>query len=152
MVQYSMKAGMKQFKQRGEDAVSKELSQLHFRDTFEPINPKGLTNEERKEVLESHLFLKEKRDANVKGRMVAGGNKQRGKIENIDASSPTAALESVLLTAIINAHEGCDIAVIDIPSAFLQICLEDDADKAIVRLHGKLAELMVKVAPEIYTK
>jgi hypothetical protein len=30
MVQYSMKAGMKQFKQRGEDAVSKELSQLHF--------------------------------------------------------------------------------------------------------------------------
>jgi hypothetical protein len=26
MVQYSMKAGMKEFKERGEDAVSKELS------------------------------------------------------------------------------------------------------------------------------
>ena len=58
MVQYSMKAGMKQFKQRGEDAVSKELSQSHFRDTFEPINPKDLTDKEPKEVLESHLFLK----------------------------------------------------------------------------------------------
>jgi hypothetical protein len=104
MVQYSMKAGMKQFKQRGEDAVSKELSQLHFRDTFEPINLKDLTNEERKEVLESHLFLKEKRDATVKGRMVTDGNKQRGMIEKLDASSPTAALESVLLTAIIDAH------------------------------------------------
>jgi hypothetical protein len=94
-----MKTGMKQFKQRGEDAVSKELPQLHLRDTFEPINPKDLTNKERKEVLESHLFLKEKRDATVKGGVVAGGNKQRGKIEKLDASSPTAALESVLLTA-----------------------------------------------------
>jgi hypothetical protein len=152
MVQYSMKAGMKQFKQRGEDAVSKELSQLHFRDTFEPINPKDLTNEERKEVLESHLFLKEKRDATIKGRMVAGGNKQRGKIEKLDASSPTAALESVLLTAIIDTHEGHNVAVIDIPNAFVQTRLEDDANKAIMRLCGKLAELMVKVTPEIYTK
>ena len=152
MAQFSMKAGMKQFKQRGEDAVSKELSQLHFRDTFEPINPKDLTSSERKEVLESHLFLKEKRDATVKGRMVAGGNKQRGKIEKLDASSPTAALESVLLTAIIDAHEGRDVAVIDIPNAFVQTRLENDADKAIMRLRGKLAELMVKVAPEIYTK
>ena len=92
MVQDSTKADMKQFKQRGEDAVSKELSQSHFRDTFDPINPKDLTDAERKEVLESHLFLKEKRDATVKGRMVAGGNKQRGKSEKLDVSSPTAAL------------------------------------------------------------
>jgi hypothetical protein len=147
-----MKAGMKEFKERGEDAVSKELSQLHFRDTFEPIHPKDLSDEQRKEVLESHLFLKEKRDATVKGRMVAGGNKQRGKIDKLDASSPTAALESVLLTAVIDAHEGRDVAVIDIPNAFVQTRLEDDADKAIMRLRGKLAELMVKVAPEIYTK
>jgi hypothetical protein len=153
IVQYSMKVGMKQFKQCGEDAVSKELSQLHFRDTFEPINPKDQTNEERKEVLESHLFLKEKRDATVKGRMVTGGNKQRGTIEKLDASSPTAALdESVLHTAIMDAHEGRDVAVIDISNAFVQTRLEDDANKAIMRLRGKLAELVVKVAPEIYTK
>jgi hypothetical protein len=98
MTQYSMKAGMKKFKERAEEAVSKELSQLHHRDTFEPVNPSNLSNEERKQVLESHLFLKEKRDASVKGRMVAGGNKQRGTIDKQDASSPTAALESVLIT------------------------------------------------------
>jgi hypothetical protein len=82
-----------------------------------PLIP-SLTNEERKEVLESHLFLKEKRDATVKGHMVAGGNKQRGTIEKLITSSPTAALESVLLTAIIDAREGRDITVIDIPNAF----------------------------------
>jgi hypothetical protein len=144
---------MKQLKQRGEDAVSIELSQLHLRDsTVTPINPKDLTDEERKEVLESHLFLREKRDATIKGRMVAGGNKQRGKIEKLDASSPAAALESVLLTAIIDAHEGHDVAVIESLNAFVQTRLEDDADIASICLCGKLAELMVKGAPEIYTK
>jgi hypothetical protein len=102
MTQYSMKAGIKRFKERGEAAVTKELSQLHFRDTFEPIHPKKLNEQERKEVLESHLLLKEKRDDSIKGRMAAGGNKQRGSIEKTEASSPTAALESVLLTAVIN--------------------------------------------------
>ena len=84
--------------------------------------------------------------------MVAGGNKQRGTIDKQDATSPTAALESVLLTAIIDAKEGRDVAVIDIPNAFIQTRLENDEDKAVMRLRGKLAELMVKVAPEIYSK
>jgi hypothetical protein len=54
-----MKAGLKRFKECGEEAVSKELSQLHFHGTFEPINPKDLNKEERQQLLESHLFLKE---------------------------------------------------------------------------------------------
>ena len=87
-----------------------------------------------------------------------GGNKQRGKIDKLDATSPTAALESVLLTAVIDvigvidAHERRDVAVINIPNAFVQTRLEDDKDKAIMRLRGKLAKLMVKVVPELYTK
>ena len=44
------------------------------------------------------------------------------------------------------------MAVIDIPNAFVQTRLEDNKDKAIMRLRSKPAELMVKVAPEIYTK
>jgi hypothetical protein len=62
-------AGKKEFKERGEDAASKNLSQLHFRDTFEPINPKDLADKDRQEVLESHLFLEEKRDARPHGRI-----------------------------------------------------------------------------------
>jgi hypothetical protein len=37
-----------------------------------------------------------------------------------DASSPTVATEAVLLSCIINAEEGRDVAVIDIPNAFIQ--------------------------------
>jgi hypothetical protein len=119
MTQFSMKTGMREFKERCEEAVSKELSQLHFRDTFEALNPKELNDQERKQVLESHLFLKQKRDDTIKGRMAARGNKQRGTIEKQDASSPTASLESVLLTAVIDAKEWRDVAVIEIPNAFV---------------------------------
>jgi hypothetical protein len=41
---------------------------------------------------------------------------------------------------------------IDIPNAFVQTKLENEEDKAIMRLRGKLAELMVKVTPEVYRK
>ena len=72
-----------------------------MRYTFEPINPKTLKKQEYDQVIESPLSLKEKRDESIKGHMVAGGNKQIGIIDKADAASPTAALESVLLTATI---------------------------------------------------
>ena len=53
-----------------------EMKQLHFRDTFRPRHMKDLTEKERKDMLESHMFLKQKRDGNVKGRHMAGVNKQ----------------------------------------------------------------------------
>ena len=71
--------------------------------------------------------------------MVAGGNKQRGNIEKTDATSPTAALESVLLTSTIDTKEGRDVAIIDIPNAFVTTRIENKKDIIIVWLRGKLA-------------
>jgi hypothetical protein len=64
MTQCSLKAGIKHFKERAgkKAAVSKELHQLHFRGTFEPVHPRDLTKEELHELIESHMFLKEKQD------------------------------------------------------------------------------------------
>ena len=108
--------------------------------------------EDFQEVLESHLFLKQKHDDSIKGRMVTDGSKQQTSIMKEDATSPTIALESVLLMATIDAAEGWDVATIDILNAFVQTRLDNDSNKVLMRLHGKLAELMVKVAPEIYSK
>ena len=52
--------------------------------------------------------------------MVAGGNKQRGTVDKVATHSPTATLESVMLTAAINAAEGHDVVIVDIPNAFVQ--------------------------------
>ena len=42
------------------------------------------------------------------------------------------------------------MAIIDIPNAFVTTRTEDKQDIVIVRLRGKLSELMVATAPEIY--
>ena len=84
--------------------------------------------------------------------MVVGGNYQRGHINKTDATSPTTALESVLLTSTIDAKEGRDVAIIDIPNAFVTTRIENKKDIVTVRLRGKLAKLMVATDQEIYKK
>ena len=96
------------------------------------------------------MFLKLKRDGKVKGRTVAGGNKQRDYISKEDASSPTVATESVLLSCIIDAHENRDVAVIDIPNAFVQTKISDEKDMAIIRIRGTLVEILMQIAPDVY--
>ena len=65
MTQLSMKAGLKRWRKKGKQAVSKELLQLHMRDTLRPINSKTLSKTEYDKVLESYLFLKQKRDHSI---------------------------------------------------------------------------------------
>ena len=85
-------------------------------------------------VIESHLFLKLKCDATVKGRMVAGGDKQCGYIHKEEATSPTASLKLVLLTTVIDVQEGWDIAICNVPNAFIQTCLTNNKDKSVMQL------------------
>eukprot|EP00957_Ditylum_brightwellii_P110880 8457099-Ditylum_brightwellii.AAC.1 len=61
MTQYSLKAGLRKFKEKGEAAVMDEFKQIHDRDTFEPLNMEDLTEEQKRNALESLMFLKEKR-------------------------------------------------------------------------------------------
>ena len=49
-----------------------------------------------------------------------------------DASSPTVTSESVLLSCIIDAEEGRDVAVIGIPNVFIQTRVEDEKDMATI--------------------
>jgi hypothetical protein len=87
-----------------------------------------------------------KRDGTVKGRTVAGGNKQRSFITKEDASSPTVAT-SVLLTAVIDALEGREVAVVDIPNAFIQTRITNEDDMAILRIRGELVDILVENSP-----
>jgi hypothetical protein len=60
--------------------------------------------------------------------MVAGGNIQQDYLSKEEASSPTAATESVLLMSVVNAMENRDVAIIDIPNAFIQTRGEQEND------------------------
>ena len=125
--------------------VFNEMKQLHIRKTFVPKQWHQLIKEQRAQVLEVHLFLKQKSDRTIKGRAVAGENKPRDYILKEDASSPTVATESVLLTAVIAAKEHRDVAVVDIPNAFIQTRVEHEEDKAIIRVRGYLVDVLCKI-------
>jgi hypothetical protein len=150
LVHYSMNAGIKKFKEKGEAGVTKELTQMHDMDVFRPIDGSSLSHGEKRNALSSLMFLKEKRDNTVKARMCADGRKQRDDTwSKQDTTSPTVATESVFITAVIDAHEGRDVGCFDIPGAFLHADVDEDITMV---LKGRLAELMVQVAPNLYRK
>jgi hypothetical protein len=145
-----MNAGIKKFKEKGEAEVTKELTQMHEMNVFHPIEVEALTYNEKKKALLLLMFLKEKRDSLVKAHMCANKRKQKdGTWSKQETTSPTVVMELVFLTAVIDAHKGRDVACFNIPGAFLHA----DVDKDITMvLKGRLAELMVQVAPNLYRK
>jgi hypothetical protein len=60
--------------------------------------------------------------------------------------------EAVMLTCVIDAQEDRDIAVVDIPNAFVQTAVdeEDTEHRVIVRFRGPLVDILVSIAPDIY--
>ncbi len=81
---------------------------------------------------------------------MVGGNKQRDYITKEDVSSPTVSAEAVMLTCVIDAVEGGDIAVINVPNAFVQTVVEDEEHKVIICIRGPLVDILVSIAPEVY--
>jgi hypothetical protein len=150
MTQLSLKAALKQWGKDAKVAVEAKAKQLHWRNSFKPVYWKDVDKEKRKQILESHVFVKKKQSGQIKACKVAGGNKQRDFISKENASSPTVATESVLLTSLVDAQENCDVAIVDIPNAFIQTVMEDDEDKVIMRIRGHMVDVLVKVAPKVY--
>lgn len=72
--QYLLNRGLKAFGEAGKAATSKEMDQLHRRNCFAPMDIAELTPSEKKKAMEASMFLTEKRDKTIKGRMVCNGN------------------------------------------------------------------------------
>jgi hypothetical protein len=80
------------------------------------------------------MFLKKKRDGNIKGITVAGGNNQCDCISREDASSPTINTELALLSCIIDAKDEWYVAVVDIPNPFVQTSVENKKDMVFINI------------------
>ena len=77
MTQIDLKVRLKTWGEKGRKYMKSDMRQLHLHDTFEPRHCHELLAKEKYEVLESHMFLKLKRDKTIKGRAIYGGNRQR---------------------------------------------------------------------------
>ena len=143
----SMNKGIKTFGQAGVDAVKKEMKQLHERKVMEAKKPTELSPKQRREALGYLMFLKRKRCGTVKGRGCADGRPQRKYISKEESTSPTVSTEAVFLTAVIDAMQGREVAVVDVPGAFMQADMDEQVH---VKLTGKMAELLIEIDDKMY--
>jgi len=149
--QFSLKARLKRFVEKGKYATTKELQQQHDMKMYIPLDPSKLTAEQKKAALNSLMHLVETCNRRIKSRFCANGSKQRRmpSYKKEDAASPTVLNEGVVLTSAIDAHEGTDVAIIDVPGAFLHAC-PFTVKEIIMLLKGQVAETLVHVSPKLY--
>jgi hypothetical protein len=149
LTQHGIKKGLRVFGKAGADAVVNEMKQLHDRKVIEPKKANMLTRQEKQRALHYLMFITKKRCGRIKGRGCADGRKQRIYKTKEETSSPTVAIESLMLSCIIDAKEKRHVVTADIPGAFMQA----DMDEVLhMKLEGPLALLLAKVDPELYEK
>jgi hypothetical protein len=103
MAQLSMKAAIKKWGKDAELAITNEMKKLHWRNLYQPKHWHSLTKKQKDQILESHIFVEQKRDDKIKAQKVIGGDKQRDYITKEDVSSLTVSAEAVMLTCVIDA-------------------------------------------------
>jgi hypothetical protein len=74
--------------------------------------------------MESLIFLTKKEDGRIKARTCTNGRTQCEYTKCNEAASPTAMTESHLITAVIDAKQGCNIMTVNIPNSFVQTEIE----------------------------
>jgi hypothetical protein len=117
--QFGLKAGLRRFGERGEDAVTKELTQLNTYNTFTPLDASSLTPTQCQNALSSFIFLTKKWTGDIKARACADGRKHHEHIAKDKTTSPTVSNDSTFALAAIAAHEGRTVATLELPGAFL---------------------------------
>ena len=144
------------FKQVGEEAVAamiKEYKQLNNgpmpgKPVVEAIDTDTIPREELTKALDAVNLIKLKRCGKVKGRSCLNGSKQRRYLKPDESvASPTVSLEALMSTLVIDAHEKRDVAIFDVPGAYLHAKFPKDK-LVLMRLKDEFVDIMCKVNPE----
>jgi hypothetical protein len=122
----------------------KELCQLVIMKVMNGTKSHKLTNKQKRKALKYLMFLKEKRCGRIKGRGCADGRKQHLYKTKEETSSPTVSIEAVLFSCMIDAMEDCNVAMLDIPGAFMQAMIDEEVH---IKLDGELIDLLCQVDP-----
>ena len=97
-------------------------------------------------VLESNIFLKEKRYVKIKVQTVAGRSRRHAYIPKEDARFMIIATESKRLTNIVYVDENRGIMIIDILNSFIQTCVKNKKDMTIINLCEVLVDILCNIS------
>jgi hypothetical protein len=146
-----LKQAREKYSTAADEAVKKEAQQMLQKKVWELVGSKHLSREQKKSIIRSSLFLKEKFTSKgffdkLKARLVAGGHMQDRSIYAVDeTTSPTASLQSVYLVAGIAAAEGRKVASMDVGGAYLNADLEKEI---YMRLQSDFVDVLSQLNPE----
>ena len=149
-------AGFKKYGQPTVAAMIKEFKQLNEgvvpgKPVVVPTDAASLTPLEKKKALPAVNLIKEKYGGVLKGRTCADGSGQRKYLkQDKTVASPTAGLESLFVSLLVDAYEGRDVATYDVPGAYLQAELSpnENNERVLLRLVGNFVDIMCQVNPE----
>jgi len=130
-------------------AMLLELEQMLQKEVWKPIDVSTLSPAERKSVIITSMFLKEKQRPDgsfdkLKARLVAGGHMQDRSIYE-DISSPTVSWTSVCLILGIAATERRHVCTADFTGAYLNASMKDSGAKVRVRLNLLQSTLLISL-------
>jgi hypothetical protein len=129
--------------------IVQELKQMCDKKVWHAVDIRGLPRAERKAIIRSSMFLKDKYLASgafekFKARLVAGGDGQDKELyENL--SSSTAATSSVLSVAAIATSKNRHVVTVDIGGAFLNADMEPIGVKVHMRLDKIMTSMLVQI-------
>ena len=82
--------------------------------------------------------------------MVYNGKPTREWLSREDSTSPTAMLESIMLTLAIDAKEKRDVMTADVPNAFIQTEIPEEDERVFMKITGVLVDMLVELMPDVY--
>ena len=94
------------------------------------------------------MFLKRKRNLEVKARGCADGRPQREYITKIESSSPCVKTCALFLSCIVDAFENRCVVVANIPAAFLSADWPEGYPDCHIQFEGVMVEMLCQIRPE----
>jgi hypothetical protein len=152
LMNLSVGAAIRNFGDTAKQACKAELVQLFVeKKALVPVDWKKLSNGQKKKVVRSHMFLREKYEdgqfVKMKGRIVADGRMQDRAIYT-NYSSPTAKTRSVMTCIKLAAAMNWDFLKVDVGGAFL--CAQiDDNEEVFMLLDESLASMAAEWIPGV---
>ena len=149
----TLKKAVRQFGDAAIDAIKLELRQLLDKGTFTPVKASTLSSAQRKRVIRSSMFLKEKFNASgifekLKARLVANGSQQdRELYDNI--SSPTVSLPALFIMLTLAAKEKRIVTSFDIGNAYLNASMENEQEEVLMVVDRFISNILKHLAPNL---
>ena len=147
----SVRAALKERGESAKAAIMSELQQMIDKGVWHGVHLNNLSSVQRKAVLRSVTFLKDKFTAQntfdkFKARICVDGSRQDHALYD-NVSSPTAATASVLSCAAISAAEGRKVMTIDVSGAFLHADMRATGITVHVQLDSTMTRFLVELEP-----